>query len=136
MHSLEFEQLCRDASDRLGLKDSHALGHGFSVSFDGVSFETAFVDGQNACLLMADLGFIAPSDKASVYERLLAMQLIAWDEPRWRFGVHPIRQTAVLCVLARLDQQANADKLASLLKSVTRQISQWRTTHLPGHPAV
>lgn len=129
MQSLEFEQLCHDASDRLGLPDADALGHGVAVSFGGVSFETAFTDGQNAFLLMADLGIASPQDKASVYERLLAMQLVAWDEPRLRFGVHPIRETAVLCVEARLDQQPDAEKLAGLLRSVTRHIKHWRTTH-------
>lgn len=135
MHSLEFQQLCLAASEQLGLQHSSALGLGFSVGLDDVLFDTVFVDGQSSFLLMADLGFIAPADKASVYERLLAMQLIACDEPRLRFGIHPIRHTAVLCVQARLDQGANAEKLAALMKSLTLQIAHWRTTHLAGRPA-
>jgi hypothetical protein len=134
MHSLEFQQLCLATSEKLGLTHPSALGLGFSVGLDDVLFDTVFVDGQSSFLLMADLGFIAPEDKASVYERLLAMQMIACDEPRLRFGIHPIRQTAVLCVQAKLDQEANAEKLAALMKSLTLQIAQWRTTHLATHP--
>jgi hypothetical protein len=132
MNLIEFTRLCNDASEQLGLEDTSALGFGVGVLFEGVAFETSFVEGQNSFLLFADLGAIAPDDRVSVYESLLTLQLTAWDEPRLRFGFHPMHDAAVLCVTATLGEKTDGGWLATLLKSVASQVAYWRRTVLAG----
>jgi hypothetical protein len=132
MNLTEFTRLCDDASMKLGLVDPTALGCGVPVSLDDVVFETTFAEGQSSFLLLADLGAIAPHDKADVYEQLLTLQLTAWDEPNLLFGFHPLHEAAVLCVRATLEAETDGAWLAELLQSIALQVTQWRQTLLAG----
>lgn len=132
MNLIEFTHLCDGASEILGLEDTTALGFGAGVSFEGVAFETSFVEGHDSFLLFADLGAITQDEKVSVYETLLTLQLAALNEPRLRFGFHPMHQAAVLCVTASLGEKTDASWLAGLLRSVASQVTQWRQTLLVG----
>src|SRR4051794_18315402 len=128
MQAARFERLCREASEQLGLKETTALALGVGVSFDDVLFEAAFVDGQNSFLLLADLGAFGRGDQPRVYESLFALQLAAWDEPRLRFGFHPIREVAVLTVGVPLGEKTDAQRLVMLVKSIASRVTQWRQT--------
>lgn len=132
MNLLEFERLCRDASLQLGLEDTGALGQGFTVAFDDVLFETAFVDGRDRFALIAELGCVSPEHKKGVYENLLTMQVLTWTQPGVRFGFHPERETLVLCTEVRLHAVFTGAGLATLMRSVATQIAHWRTTLLIG----
>jgi hypothetical protein len=126
MNTTYFEQMCRDASEKLGLEDTHALGRGMSVSFGDVVFEATQVDAEDSFLLLADLGAIAPSDRVSVYKSLVADQAAAREQPRVRFRFHPMHEAAVLCVGAALGEKTDGAWLAMLLKSMTAQVANWR----------
>jgi hypothetical protein len=136
MDMLDFDKLCREASELLELDDTTALGLGYDVWVGDVMFEAMHMDGQNAFVLLADIGSISPQDKVEVYECLLAMQLAAWAEPLVRFGFHPLNDAPVLCVGASFAPHTDAAWLASLLKSMAMQITQWRSEQLAGkvHP--
>ncbi|WP_048439641.1 hypothetical protein [Caenimonas sp. SL110] len=129
---LEFEQLCRNASLDLGVQDCDALGQGFSVDFADVLFETAFQDGRDSFLLIAELGAIDMRNRVSVYESLLTVQLMTWNQPALRFGFNPSRQTVVLCVEARFGAHTSASWLATVVRSVAAQALVWRETLLQG----
>ncbi|HVZ45042.1 MAG TPA: hypothetical protein VHA82_14625 [Ramlibacter sp.] len=126
MDRCEFEQLCRDASEKLGLQDTTALGLGLGVPLGDVVFEAAHVAGQDSLRLLADLGSIEPDDRVDLYECMLSVQVAAWNEPRLRFGFHPVHETAVLCVGAALGEDTDSDWLAALLQSVVLQAGKWR----------
>src|SRR4051812_31035098 len=112
MNQSEFETLCRAASEKLGIEDKTALGLGEPVEIDEVIFETTFVDGDDAFLVLADLGEVAQEDRVSVHETLLAMQLEAWNEPRVRFGFHPVHDAAMLCGGVDLNDEIDGAWLA------------------------
>jgi hypothetical protein len=132
MNLIEFEKLCREASEQLALEDTRALGLGFGVCVQDVVFETTYVDGQDSFLLLADIGAVEPEDRVSVYESLLAIQLAAWDEPRVRFGFHPMHDAAVLCMGVSIGEKTDGPWLAGLLRAVAAQVAQWRTEQLAG----
>lgn len=132
MNTVDFAKMCRDASEKLGLGETAALGLGASVSVRDVDFEAAHTDGQDSFLLLADLGAIAPDDRVSVYETMLAMQLADCHDARVRFGFHPMHEAAVLCVGAALTSTTNGAWLASLLDAVALQVTHWRRDKFAG----
>lgn len=132
MDLIDFELSCRSAGELLGLKDPAALARGGRIALDGVLMEAAFVDGRDSVLLLAELGAIAPEDRAAVYESLLGMQLEAGDEPLLRFGFHPVHESAVLCMDAVLPPKARGACLAAHLRSMAARIVHWRRTVLAG----
>jgi hypothetical protein len=131
----QFGKLCREASERLDLHDTAALGSGDSVSVRDVMFEATYTDGQDSFLLLADLGDVAPDDKVCAYEQLLTMQQAACDDSRVRFGFHPVDEAAVLCVGAGLDDSTDSTWLAGLLDCVASQVTRWRQTYFAGKVA-
>jgi hypothetical protein len=136
MNMLEFEQMCRDASLALGLHDTGALGQGSTVVFEGVPLQTAYRDGRDSFLVMAELGPPGAGNTLAVYENMLTLQLLTWNQPGVRFGFHPARRTLQLCVDARCGARAAGDWLALLLRSVAQQALLWRETLLPGDAGV
>lgn len=133
MNALEFEQLCRDASLLLGMEDIEALGQGFSMEYANVPFEAAFREGRDSFLLTAELGVVTAPCRVNVYENLLTIQLMTWNQSGIRFGFNPHRQTVVLCAKANIGPQLNAAWLAMVIRSLTAQTIEWRTTLLAGH---
>jgi hypothetical protein len=133
MNHLEFVHLCRDASSKLGLQDTAALGLGCGVSLDDVLFEAAYLDGHDSFVLLADLGAIGPGEREDVYENLLSMQLTARGGPPLRFGLHPMREAAVLCMDAAPGGTTDAARLAALMKAMATQVAHCRQTCGLGH---
>jgi hypothetical protein len=133
MNVLEFEQLCRDASLLLGVDDIGALGQGFSMHYAGVPFEASFMEGRECFLLTAELGVVAAPFRVNVYENLLTIQLMTWNQSGIRFGFNPDRQTVVLCAKAAIGPQLDAAWLAMVVRSITAQAIEWRTTLLAGN---
>lgn len=132
MKTTSFNQLCWGASVELGLIDTVALSSAEDVFVDGVRFRAYHTQGQGAFLLVAFLGDVAPEDRASVSETLLAMQLAAWDDPLVRFGLHPLGEAFVLCVHVPLDASCNRVQLASRIRSIAAQVLEWREVQLAG----
>ena len=132
MNQMSFEELCRDASLLLGIDDTSALGQGFTVQAKEVLFEAHFMETRSSCLILAELGTIAPENRADVYEQLLALQLLSWDQQALRFGFNQARETAVFCVATGLTEQHDGAWLASLLEKIADQVVDWRTTLLAG----
>lgn len=130
MNTIEFEQLCRDASLELGLEDTGALGQGFTVRYADVLFETAFREGRSGFVLMAELGAVEPENRLTVYENLLTIQLLTANQPGMRFGFNAARQTVMVCVKAALGARSSGAWLAALVRSLARQAVEWRTTLL------
>src|SRR5688572_15910014 len=126
MTTTHFEQMCRDASEKLGLKDTNALGLGMSVSLGDVVFEASQIDAPDSFLLLADLGAISPHERVNVYKSLVANQAAACEQPRVRFRFHPMHDAAVLCVGAALGEKTDGAWLATLLKSMTLHVANWR----------
>lgn len=132
MEQLEFERLCRDTSLTLAVRDTSALGQGFTVPFDGVLFEALFKDGSDHFVLLAELGPVAAENRLSVYENLLTMQILAWSQPNMRFGFNVKRQALMVCVEAGLGVGATGEWLARLLRMTAKEATQWRETLLAG----
>lgn len=133
MDRMSFEQLCRDTSLALGLEDTNALGQGGRpVAVQGVLFEFAYVDDMPNVLILADLGPITEDKRLEVYGSLLSLQLLTWNQPTVRFGLHPVRGSVILCIGSALDEKSNAAWLASVMSSMAEQIAEWRTTLLAG----
>lgn len=132
MNVLEFEQLCRDASLLLGVEDIEALGQGFSMQYANVPFEAAFREGRECFLLTAELGVVTAPSRVNVYENLLTIQLMTWNQSGIRFGFNPDRQSVVLCAKANMGPQLNAEWLAMVVRSLAAQAVEWRTTLLAG----
>ena len=132
MKLLEFEQLCRDASEELGVADTGAFGQGFPMRFDGVLFETTFREERASFLVTAELGTVSAPDKSGVYENLLTIQTLAWDRPRVRFGFDPWRQAVLLCVEASDGPHLCGAWLAMLVRQLALQVAEWRETLLAG----
>lgn len=130
MRQLDFEQLCRDASLALGIDDTGALGQGFTVQFEDTLFETAFREGRDSCLLMAELCVVEPEKKLAVYKNLLTMQLLAWHMPAMCFGFNPTRQTVVLCIDCALGPQSSGAWLAMVIRGAAMTAAGWRKTLL------
>jgi len=97
MNPVDFYLICSEACEGLGLEHPGALGTGDAIELHGVYIEALFIDGQDSCLLQADIGAIDAGERVGVYETLLAMQLQAWDDSRVRFGFHPLHESVVLC---------------------------------------
>ncbi|RYX95440.1 MAG: hypothetical protein EOO28_11815 [Comamonadaceae bacterium] len=132
MRQLEFEQLCRDASLALGIDDTGALGQGFTIVFEGVPFETSFADGSGTFLLIAEIGGVAPARRRAVHEKLLAVQLLAWQLPGMRFGFNPQRQTELLCMECSLGPASTGAWLAALMRSAALSVTGWARTLIAG----
>ncbi|MBC7599808.1 MAG: hypothetical protein H7238_12435 [Polaromonas sp.] len=132
MKSMEFEELCRDASFVLGIDDTQALGQGFTVPCDDVLFEASFRDGSDRFTLLAELGPVAPDKKLEVYESLLTLQLLGWAQPGMRFGFNTPRQTTMLCLETGLGQGVSGAWLAGIIRSTAKEVATWRKTLLPG----
>ena len=130
MNTFEFEQLCRDASHELGVEDTGALGQGFTMPYADVLFETAFRDGRQGFVLMAELGAVEAQNKLGVYENLLTVQLLTANQPGMRFGFNPTRQTVMVCVRAALGAQSSGSWLAALVRALATQVVEWRGTLL------
>lgn len=126
MNRSTFEQLCRDASLELGLADTAALGQGFTISFEGAPFETAFREGRDSFVLMMEAGSIAEEKKQKVYANLLTMQLMTWNLPGLRFGFNPQRQTLMQCVDVNVIPEANGAWLAGLVRTLAAHAPQLR----------
>ena len=133
MNRMSFEQLCRDTSLALCLEDTNALGQGGRpVAVQGVLFEFAYMDDEPNILILADLGPIAEDKRIEVYESLLSLQLMTWNQPTVRFGLHPLRRSVLLSIASGLDANSNGAWLASVISSMAAQIAEWRTTLLAG----
>lgn len=131
MNLIEFNKLCRDAAAVSGIADIALLGLGDRVAIDGVTFESCFMDGQDAFILLADLGDIADEDRAGVYEKLLTFQVAQWrGMARARFGFQPVRDMPVLAVTVTPGGQTDGAALAALVGSMAAQVVQWRQTLL------
>jgi hypothetical protein len=125
---IDFENLCRDASERLGLADTGALAMGLGVSLGDVLFEAIHAGERNSLLLLADLGALSSDAKVRIHQSLLAAQPAGREEPRVRFGFHPMHETAVLCIGTTLCEKTDGAWMAALLKSVTLHVAKWRKT--------
>ncbi|RYX95439.1 MAG: hypothetical protein EOO28_11810 [Comamonadaceae bacterium] len=133
MNLIEFNKLCRDAAAVSGIADIASLGLGDRVTVDEVVFESCFMEGQDAFILLADLGHIADEDRADVYEKLLTFQVARWrGMARLRFGLQPMRDMPVLAVTVTLGSQTDGAALAALMRSMAAQVVQWRQTLLAG----
>lgn len=132
MNRISFEQLCRDASLALGLEDTNALGQGRPVAVQDVLFEFVCMDDVPNVLMLADLGLIAEDKRVEVYESLLSLQLMTWNQPTVRFGLHPVRRSVLLCIGSGLHEKSDGAWLASMISSMVGQIAEWRTTLLAG----
>lgn len=130
MNVLEFEQLCRHASQELGMDDIEALGQGFSAQYAGVAFEAGFREGRHSFLLTADLGVVTAPSRVRVYENLLTIQLMTWNQTGIRFGFNPDRQTVMLCAKVTIGTQLNPSWLAMVIRSLAVQALEWRKTLL------
>lgn len=132
MNVLEFEQLCRDASLKLGIQDIEALGQGFSMRYANVPFEAAFRMGRDSFLLTAELGAVTAPNRVNVYESLLTIQLMTWNQTGIRFGFNPDRQAVVLCAKVAIGPQLDAPWLAMVIRSLAAHAVEWRRTLLTG----
>lgn len=126
MNSVDFDQLCRDASLELGLVDTGSLGRGFTVLLEGLPFEAAFREGSDGFTLMMEAGTVPESRKAAVFGNLLTVQTLTWHLPGLRFGFHPQRQTVVQCVDIKFRPEVDAAWLAGLMRTLAAQAPQLR----------
>lgn len=127
-----FEQLCRDASINLGLDDTLALGSGHSVVFDGVLLQLQRCEDADRFVLLAEMGQAAEDRKAGIYEHLLMLQMLSWAQPGLRFGFNPDLRSLVMCLEAGCGPGVHAAWLASVVRSMTAQVTRLRSTVLAG----
>lgn len=134
MNRRDFEHLCRSACLELDMDDPAALEQGFSALYEGVLFEAVYREGHESFVLLVEMGEVPVEHKRQVYESLLTMQLLTWEQPGVRFGFNPVRQTAVLCIETSLGPRASGAWLAKVMRSSATQVTQWRQTLLQGEP--
>lgn len=132
MNAVDFYIICREACEGLGLEQAGSLGTGDPIELNGVYIEALFIDGQDSCLLQADIGVIDTRERVIVYETLLAMQLQAWDDSRVRFGFHPLHESIVLCSWVALNSEDHGAQLAAQLQALAAQVNAWREGPLAG----
>ena len=132
MNTFDFYTIYREAGERLGLEHTGALGTGDPIEVNGVHIEALYIDGQDSCLLQADIGAINEADRAEAYEILLGLQLLAWDDPRVRFGFHPLHESIVLCAWVALNAKDQGEQLATQLVAMAAQVNAWREGPLAG----
>ena len=132
MNSADFEDLCRQASLALELPDTSAMALGVPVLIDEVWIELVFDQRRPGLAIFAELGEVEEEQRIAVYESLLSLQLMTWDQPSIRFGLHLATKTPLLCASAPLKPDSNGQWLGANLKRMAAQVREWRGTLLLG----
>ena len=132
MNSADFEDLCRQASLALELPDTSAMALGVPVLIDEVWIELVFDQRRPGLAIFAELGEVEEEQRIAVYESLLSLQLMTWDQPAVRFGLNLARRTPVFCASASLKPDSDGLWLAAILKQISTQVREWRNTLLLG----
>lgn len=127
-----FEDLCRHASRELRLDDTETMGQEEGFELDGVTMEVLHEELHQSLLVMAELGGVTAEDAATVYQKLLALQLLTWHQPGIRFGYQEERASVVLMLGVPMREDMNGPWLARALRAMAAQVAQWRATLLAG----
>lgn len=124
----ELATLCHRASLELSLPDPYALGKGHTVTLDGVHIEIQHKAPRAHFLLLAEIAKFPDTQRATVHEHLLALQLSTAEHPNLRFGFHPRRYTTLVCITSTPPRgDASPDAwLVSLLRDTVQQVRAWR----------
>jgi hypothetical protein len=128
----DFEELCRHASLALDLPDTSAMAQGVPALIDDVWIELVFDQRREGLAIFAELGEIPEENRIVVYESLLSLQLMTWDQPSIRFGLNMATRTPLLCASAPLKPESSGEWLAANLKRMAAQVKEWRGTLLVG----
>jgi hypothetical protein len=133
MHHTAFMQLCREASQSLGLADSEALGNKDRVELEGIAFKLVQdITMENSALLVLMLGDVEEQFKADVYETLFTMQGIFHGVVDAIFDYDDINLELLFRVRLPLSEQTQGDGLATVIRSFVWQVIEWRNTVLQG----
>ncbi len=125
-----FEDLCRQASLALRLDDSEAMGREEPVALGDVSIEVLHQEPNDSLLVLAELGQATANEPAKVYEQLLSLQYLLWDQPGIRFGYRDETGAVVLMLGVPLREDMNGEWLAKALQGMAGQVGHWRGTLL------
>jgi hypothetical protein len=121
-----FEDLCREASLELRLDDSEAMGREEPVVLGDVTIEVLHQELNDSLLVLAELGRATAEEPARVYEQLLSLQYLLWQQPGIRFGYRDDSGSVMLMLGVPLREDMNGEWLARALRGMAEQVSHWR----------
>jgi hypothetical protein len=128
---VQFAELCRDASLRLGLPDSEALGRGEVVEIDEVDGQMSFDMVKSSAQFYVNLGDPKPDAASTVYENLLELQCMFAGQIDAMFLRDPVNDRLLFMVWIPL-RGHTADTFATALRATVTQVRKWQNTILAG----
>jgi hypothetical protein len=133
MDPKQFQQICLDASKRLALKDTGALGAGFPTNVDGVDVEILYSETNPGGIhLVFEVGSPAPDRRLKAYEALLVLQTLWMSEMNALFTLDVAADRLLFVVNTPVAEAATGEPLAAVLKGFAAQVNEWRQTVLKG----
>ena len=133
MDPKQFQQICLDASKRLALKDTGALGAGFPACVDGVDVEIFNRESNPGGLLVVfEVGNPDPVSRLDAYESVLALQTLWMSEINGMFAYDAASDRLLFVLNAPALEGSTGEQLADLLKGFAAMVEDWRQTILKG----
>jgi hypothetical protein len=127
----DFSRLCRDASTRLQLPDSDAMGGGDVVVIDELDVQLTFDHARSCGQFYCDLGDPKPDAAPQVYEKLLELQSMFIGNLDAMFVRDPVNDRLLFTVSIPLEQHT-PDSFCTALTTLTGQVRLWQSTLLAG----
>ncbi|MES2999309.1 MAG: hypothetical protein V4787_01340 [Pseudomonadota bacterium] len=128
----DYQQLCRDASSRLHLFDTAAMGLGATFFVDDVECQLAFNEARGSAQLMCEMGDPKIGSEADVHRALLELQAAFVGQIDAMFVRDAINDRLLFTTRIPLHDRMTPANLAGALGLLTRQVQGWQAGVLAG----